>query len=263
MNVIKCDSGHFYDSDKYDRCPHCGAAASTGNAPMSRRIEERNEQLRRRIEEQENGVFTESPTLDTPITAGDFDIPIEKTDVMVTEILSKEESAAGKNEEMTERRAAPVPAVSALQQELKAASASSEDRTIGYFSRMYADTASSGQRLEEPVTGWLVCIGGPHIGTGFAVAAGNNSIGRSADNKVVLSKDLSVSGHRHAVVVYEPKQRRFYLQPGESSGLTYLNETFIMTIRELKKGDVIDLGNTKLLFVPLCGPDFSWETYLQ
>lgn len=23
MNLIKCDKGHFYDSDRYDKCPHC------------------------------------------------------------------------------------------------------------------------------------------------------------------------------------------------------------------------------------------------
>lgn len=26
MNVIKCEKGHFYDSDKYSNCPHCGNA---------------------------------------------------------------------------------------------------------------------------------------------------------------------------------------------------------------------------------------------
>ncbi len=27
MNILKCENGHFYDGDKYDRCPHCGNTA--------------------------------------------------------------------------------------------------------------------------------------------------------------------------------------------------------------------------------------------
>ena len=28
---------------------------------------------------------------------------------------------------------------------------------------------------------------------------------------------------------------------------------------ELKKGDTIELGQTSLMLVPLCGKDFDWE----
>ena len=38
MNLVRCDSGHFYDSERYTACPHC---AESGNAnvtvPMPRR----------------------------------------------------------------------------------------------------------------------------------------------------------------------------------------------------------------------------------
>ncbi len=27
MNLKKCESGHFYDAEKYDSCPYCGADA--------------------------------------------------------------------------------------------------------------------------------------------------------------------------------------------------------------------------------------------
>ena len=30
MNVTKCINGHFFDADKYQLCPHCGAIASNG-----------------------------------------------------------------------------------------------------------------------------------------------------------------------------------------------------------------------------------------
>lgn len=30
MNVVKCVNGHFFDSDSYQLCPHCGGALSDG-----------------------------------------------------------------------------------------------------------------------------------------------------------------------------------------------------------------------------------------
>ncbi len=28
MGIVKCEKGHFYDDVKYDKCPHCSAAAT-------------------------------------------------------------------------------------------------------------------------------------------------------------------------------------------------------------------------------------------
>lgn len=30
MNLVKCESGHFYDSERYQSCPHCSAPAMQG-----------------------------------------------------------------------------------------------------------------------------------------------------------------------------------------------------------------------------------------
>jgi hypothetical protein len=74
---------------------------------------------------------------------------------------------------------------------------------------------------------------------------------------------MKISGIRHASIAYEPKRRNFYLQPGEASGLTYLNDEYITVSRMLSSRDIIELGDSKLMFIPLCGEDFSWETYLK
>ncbi len=35
MNLVRCDSGHFYDSESFGSCPHCsGAAAGNNNLTM-------------------------------------------------------------------------------------------------------------------------------------------------------------------------------------------------------------------------------------
>ena len=64
------------------------------------------------------------------------------------------------------------------------------------------------------------------------------------------------------MITFEPKKRFFYLQPGDSSGLTYLNDDYIDESKKLKPKDIIELGDSKFLFVPLCDETFSWEEYL-
>lgn len=110
----------------------------------------------------------------------------------------------------------------------------------------------------EPVVGWLVCIQGEDMGKSFNLKDGRNFIGRSAKMDVVL-KDNSVSRDKHAVIVYEPKRREFLAQPGESRELFYLNDNLVLNFEKLKVNDVIQVGNTKLMFVPFCSEAFSWD----
>jgi len=118
------------------------------------------------------------------------------------------------------------------------------------------------RHASEPVVGWLVCVGGCHFGECFNIYAGKNSIGRSEENRIVISNDNSISRIKHALIVYEPKKRNFYLQPGDSSGLTYLNDDYITDSHKLATQDMIELGDSKFMFVPLCGETFSWEEHM-
>ena len=68
-----------------------------------------------------------------------------------------------------------------------------------------------------------------------------------------------MSRDKHAILVYEPRARIFLVQPGESRELFYVNDEVVLSNRQLKDRDVLMIGNYKLLFVPLCGPDFSWD----
>lgn len=112
----------------------------------------------------------------------------------------------------------------------------------------------------EPVVGWLVCIKGDYYGESFNLKTGRNFIGRSSTMDVVLAKDNSVSRDKHAIVLYEPRKREFIAQAGESRSLLYLNDEVVLMTEKLKKGDILTLGNTKLMFIPCCGPDFGWDT---
>lgn len=110
----------------------------------------------------------------------------------------------------------------------------------------------------EPVVGWLVCIEGDEVGASFELKSGRNFIGRSTKMDVVI-KDHSVSRDKHAVVLYEPKKREFLAQPGESRELFYLNNEVVLNFEKLKAYDVIQVGNTKLMFMPFCSETFCWD----
>jgi len=47
--------------------------------------------------------------------------------------------------------------------------------------------------------------------------------------------------------------------PGDAAGLAYLNEEAVYIPTELKPYDVIELGKSRFLFVPLCGENFEWD----
>ena len=99
--------------------------------------------------------------------------------------------------------------------------------------------------------------------TSFSIYAGKNSIGRGSSNKIVISKDVTVSREKHLWLIYEPKKREFYVQTGEGSGLSYLNGDIITETKKIAGKDELELGDGKYLLIPLCGDDFTWETYIN
>ncbi|AZK48615.1 FHA domain-containing protein [Paenibacillus lentus] len=111
----------------------------------------------------------------------------------------------------------------------------------------------------QPVTGWLVCVEGPQMGQDYRILAEKNFIGRAEEMQIRIIGDNAVSRRNHAVIVYDPKKRNFYLLPGDASGLAYHNNEAVYTPAELNAYDLIQLGRSKFVFVPLCGPHFEWD----
>ena len=167
---------------------------------------------------------------------------------------------------------APQP-VSSLLNEVRQASASDEGKTLSYFSSVTGAAAApagpgapaqpAAPKAIDPVVGWLVSIKGPHFGESFGIHSGMNSIGRNASNRIVLDRDPAVSREKHAFITYEPKHRCFYVKPGDSSGLVYVNEDYITENRQINVRDVLEIGGSKLIFVPFCTEEFGWEDVLN
>lgn len=137
-----------------------------------------------------------------------------------------------------------------------------EDVTQGYYqvkSQAGEKESRNQQSSNNPVVGWLVCIEGGCRGRSYELFCGQNFIGRSEKMDVSLTGDISVSRERHAVVIYEPKENRFYVQPGDAHNLFYVNEKVVLTNQELHQRDEIQLGESRLIFIEFCGNNYKWD----
>lgn len=123
-------------------------------------------------------------------------------------------------------------------------------KTIGFYNEM----------MTKPVVGWLVSIEGSTVGKDFRICSGRNYIGRGSDMDIVLEGDNRVSRSKHAIVLFDPRSQKTLCQAGESRELFYLNDDVVTGTVELKQGDVITIGDTKLMFVPFCGVLHTWNT---
>lgn len=111
----------------------------------------------------------------------------------------------------------------------------------------------------DPVVGWLVCTKGVHKGEDFRLRAGRNFIGRGQNMDIKLTGENTVSRDKHAIVLYEPNQRIFLAQMGESHELVYLNGNLLMSNAQMKAYDRLQLGDAELMLIPCCGETFDWQ----
>lgn len=116
---------------------------------------------------------------------------------------------------------------------------------------------SGGKVQAEPVVGWLVCIEGPVRGMDFRIHAGYNYIGRESGD-IHLSGDPQISRQNHAMVAFDGSDMTYFVGPAAGRNLIKVNGKTVLNAVEIKSYDVISIGTTKLLFVALCGDQFSW-----
>lgn len=116
--------------------------------------------------------------------------------------------------------------------------------------------------MNDPIVGWLVITQGPGQGAVLSLGYGSNSIGRSSTQRIQLNfGDDEISRAEHALITYDPRGRKYYLQGGAGANLVYLgaDETVVLSPTELPANSLILLGETTLRFVPFCSSDFDWQ----
>ena len=117
------------------------------------------------------------------------------------------------------------------------------------------------QFLQDPVVGWLVIVGGPGLGAHRPIYEGNNTVGRSANQRIPLDfGDDAISSEEQAYVRYDSAERSFLFVPNMSkTNVVAINDKRPTSAVTLHAMDVIMMGRTQLVFVPFCGPEFDWS----
>lgn len=248
MNLTKCKSGHYYDADKYASCPHCGKGGGNDDSTMSMG----NPSMQVPPPQPAMGG---GGVMGTFNQGGHFHETPPQSAMGGGGVMGGGPMAMGGGFGETDKTVSLVDAVNVASSVAPIAPGrvDDSDKTISYY---------GGSLGSEPVVGWLVCVEGEMLGKAFELKNGKNFIGRSPSMDIVLQGDANVSRERHAIVTYEPKGRIFFAQPGESRELFYVNGQVVLMNVELHDRDVLNVGNTKLMFVPFCGPDFSWDDLL-
>ena len=111
----------------------------------------------------------------------------------------------------------------------------------------------------DPVVGWL-SFGGPPVGaratpSGAALIPSAAATGWTSPSP----GDMKLSAENHAKLSYSERNNRFNLIPGGGRNIIYLNGEEVFAAVPLKAYDLIDFGETKLLFVPPVGEHFTWK----
>lgn len=115
----------------------------------------------------------------------------------------------------------------------------------------------------EMVVGWLVCTEGNDKGKDFRIYAKNNSIGRSEKMDICIKGDNTISRENHARIAYDERHNAFHLIPGESANNIYVAGEPVYVPVKLDEYTEIEIGETKLVFVPFCNEKFNWQEGLK
>ncbi len=127
-----------------------------------------------------------------------------------------------------------------------------------YAATTYKEDIVNDKGIVE-VRGWLVCLEGSKRGTDFKIHAEKNSIGRGPENDVNLDFDSSISKGVNAIITYDNRNNKFYLYQSVSKNNIYFNNQLLLNPVELKDYDVLEIGETKMIFRSLCNDGFKWE----
>jgi hypothetical protein len=119
-----------------------------------------------------------------------------------------------------------------------------------------ADIAPSAT-VEDLLVGWLVNVA---TGQHFSLRGERSFIGSSVEMDVRLLHDDKVLAKHHASITFDSKRLRFTLTAGPEGGYISLNDASMVarSIQELAAHDIVEIGRSKLVFLPLCGERFQW-----
>jgi pSer/pThr/pTyr-binding forkhead associated (FHA) protein len=85
-------------------------------------------------------------------------------------------------------------------------------------------------------------------------------IGRNDDQAIQLDfGDTGISRSNHAVIAYDPEDRKCYLGHGGKANLVRLNGKPVLSTVALSNGDLIRISETSIRFMAFCDEGFDWR----
>lgn len=298
MKLVQCPKNHYYDADKYSECPVCNPSSAMKqsrivveddddktvalNMDDAQNVQPQENEDRRRFDsitgkplypEEKNSVENNEKIFDPETgkrlvpedvvpsydsTTGkklstENDQPIY--DPMTGERLVPEEDATKPLEMPDSKPVASDEDIQEMIQHSTATVSEDDDATVP----LYASGENAGNSGRGYVVGWLVAVKGPAKGKSYELYEGKNSVGRLNTQDVCIDNDRSIARNKHAVVIFDPKKKSFIAMPGESKELYYVNEELVLGPTPLKAKDLLSLGETELMLMPLCDDTFTWD----
>lgn len=224
MEIVRCSKGHFYDSEENSSCPLC-AMENGGGSKMIDNILATDAFI----------TTPENRTVRGPKSTeavGNEPAKVQKYKPTVgVSYGSISTNPAQKVQDYPKTE--PVPVVDSK----------TEEAAVGF----------------NPVVGWLVCIEGSAKGTSYEIHSQYNFVGRSAKMDISIPEDPHISAENSAVVAYDNIERVFFFGPGSGHNGVRVNGKMILNTTMINAYDVLTVGLTKLLFIPLCGDRFDWN----
>ncbi len=231
MEIVRCSKGHFYDSEENATCPMCAAEAARNKNTLGNNI------------------------------LGDDILPTDYFGRTGDSYAVDNTPAETKpvNQENGSKVQGYQPTVSAAFQNTQ----SNDNGNMGAYPKTepISPVAASNEESTtfDPVVGWLVCIEGATKGTDYRIHSQNNYIGRSARMDISIPEDSHISAENSAIIAYDNEDRVFYFGPCSGRNIVRVNGKPALSVEKIEAYDVLTIGTTKLLFVPLCGDRFDWN----
>ncbi len=111
----------------------------------------------------------------------------------------------------------------------------------------------------DPAVGWLICISGPSKGKEFRIVSGCNYIGRSSKMHISIPDDPQISDENNAAIIYDGECNQFSFAYQSGANPVRLNGQVIAFDSALNAYDILTIGKSRFLFLPLCGDRFTWD----
>ena len=288
MKLKRCPNMHYYDEDKYAQCPHCAAARPAEPAPVPKPAPQPVKEPFKEPagEPAPDGTWRCSCGA---VNSGKFCVQCGTRKPSEEEAAAPEKPAAvslgkwvcscgNENEgNFCNRCGSPRPAPETAEPlpedeaERSLTSVISEVSFTGNIEDAKEKAAADDDEgvtqiifdelADELVLGWLVAANTEIKGKVFTVAETSATVGRSDPEHPVsidLHGDRAVSRGAQAAIVYDPLNKKFFIQSTGGKTPVYVNRQMLLAPAERSAYDVILLGTTELVFVPLCSEKFSW-----